>query len=1008
MSIQAKRNALCGLAVLVALGLLVFVIETAHVNAQRYAVEGSKELSARSDAALAQSSSLILFWEEDFAAPISSTTYYTTATSGSGVVSNTSFLLTQNAGNQSGRIFYLAPTLMSEFTATFSLYLGNNDGGADGVAFIFCPSYDYPPAVGGSSLDASCPDGYLVAFDTYGLSYDEIYVAFQNTASRLVSAAVSQLQLEDGAWHTAGVDFRGGTITVTLDGSDVITGATLAGYEPFTGYFGFSGATGGATNEQRVDDIQVHAPPRFLTKTADPTLLDLGDPMTYTLTFRNSHAMITATNVLITDIVSLRLSSYTYTTSGVLITPTGSVDYVWQVEDLAPGAGGVITISGLLSASLSPAQTFTNTARFSSVFSAVLRTYSTSAAVTRRGADLAVGKVDALDPVVAGERLTYTLTITNHGPAASQGTVLTDVQPGSVTFLSASPGCHDTGDGITCTVGSLLVGATTEITIAVTAPGTAGTITNTVGVAGFVDDPEPSNNTASESTWVSAEADLEVGKSDWPDPVLAGELLTYTLVVANHGPDWAGGVVLTDALPSVVSYYPTLTASQGNCTINGSLTCDLGSMPPGTVATVTLPLRVSSGQIETLTNTAHVSGYVPDPVSGNNDDDESTLVETQTDLGVGKRIDPDLGLVLSPITYTIVVSNSGPSDARNVLLTDTLRGALIWGAITPSQGNCGAPSGGSFTCTLGTISDTHRAQVTLVVTPSAAGRLTNTVRVAGNQFDPFTGNDVFTHTVDISEIDLALTKSADPTYLSEGDDVTYTLLLINNGPVPASGVVVSESLPSGISVTGSEASHGSYTSPIWDMGGLAVGEVATLTITGTAGADTAAQLLVNTAVLSASTPPDTIIRNNAASADVQVAGADLGLSKAADDDEPDEGGTMVYELQVTNLGPDDTTGVVVSDTLPLGVIFVSSSATQGDYDEISGAWTAGALNVDDSATLHITATVDADTAGDTIVNRAAIRGSDQPDSLTANNVADATITVSSGGDIYLPLVIKDH
>jgi uncharacterized repeat protein (TIGR01451 family) len=117
---------------------------------------------------------------------------------------------------------------------------------------------------------------------------------------------------------------------------------------------------------------------------------------------------------------------------------------------------------------------------------------------------------------------------------------------------------------------------------------------------------------------------------------------------------------------------------------------------------------------------------------------------------------------------------------------------------------------------------------------------------------------------------------------------------------------------------------------------------------------------------------------------------------------------MVYELQVTNLGPDDTTGVVVSDTLPLGVIFVSSSATQGDYDEISGAWTAGALNVDDSATLHITATVDADTAGDTIVNRAAIRGSDQPDSLTANNVADATITVSSGGDIYLPLVIKDH
>jgi hypothetical protein len=209
---------------------------------------------------LAQPEMYPLFWVEDFSDPLPPEAYYVTATTGSGIVAGGSFMLTQNSPYQRGRIFYLAPTQMVEFSTSFRLYLGDNDGGADGAAFLFCPVYDYPPAEG-DSLDALCPGGYLVAFDTFennGVDPDRVYVAYETPSNRLEVADVPNL--EDGSWHTATVLFQQPFITVTLDGSDVIAGAELPGYTPFSGYFGFSAATGGASNEQRVDNIQVYAP----------------------------------------------------------------------------------------------------------------------------------------------------------------------------------------------------------------------------------------------------------------------------------------------------------------------------------------------------------------------------------------------------------------------------------------------------------------------------------------------------------------------------------------------------------------------------------------------------------------------------------------------------------------------------------------------------------------------------------------------------------------------------
>ena len=99
-----------------------------------------------------------------------------------------------------------------------------------------------------------------------------------------------------------------------------------------------------------------------IVKSSHPTTLTFGDWLTCTLLYSNN-GFLTATGVLITDVVSAILTHVSATSSGAHITPTGSLNYTWQVEDLSPGEGGVITITARFSPSLRCCGTFTSSAR---------------------------------------------------------------------------------------------------------------------------------------------------------------------------------------------------------------------------------------------------------------------------------------------------------------------------------------------------------------------------------------------------------------------------------------------------------------------------------------------------------------------------------------------------------------------------------------------------------------------------------------------------------------------
>ena len=151
---------------------------------------------------------------------------------------------------------------------------------------------------------------------------------------------------------------------------------------------------------------------------------------------------------------------------------------------------------------------------------------------------------------------------------------------------------------------------------------------------------------------------------------------------------------------------------------------------------------------------------------------------------------------------------------------------------------------------------------------------------------------------------------------------------------------------------------------------------------------------------------DTDLTNDSASQTTTigelVGSADLTVTKTVDDASPAEGDTLTYVVTVTNGGPDDATGVEVTDTLPAGLTFVSATASQGSYQASTGVWSVGSLAVGETAGLQIRARVDDGTAGTTLTNRALVSAVDQGDPTPSDDAATAPVVVEatggSGGD----------
>src|SRR5262249_10511784 len=151
-----------------------------------------------------------------------------------------------------------------------------------------------------------------------------------------------------------------------------------------------------------------------------------------------------------------------------------------------------------------------------------------------------------------------------------------------------------------------------------------------------------------------------------PDPVLVGGTLIYSLSVTNKGPSLASGVVVSNVLPSSVGIV-AVNPSQGFYNIYGNVVvCSFGNLVNGARATATI--GVVPNLEGTISAPASATANQPDPVPANSSATASTVVGPASDLALGLVDAPDPVVVSSNLTYTINITNRGPSVATSVVV----------------------------------------------------------------------------------------------------------------------------------------------------------------------------------------------------------------------------------------------------------------------------------------------------------------------------------------------------
>ena len=718
----------------------------------------------------------------------------------------------------------------------------------------------------------------------------------------------------------------------------------------------------------------------------------------YTLSVTNAGPS-SAANVVVTDTLPAEVTFVSATGTGWSCSESAGTLSCTR-STLAVGAAPVITAtvtapahSTTLSNSVSVAadtadpNASDNTATESTVVSAL--------------ADLSVSKVDSLDPVSAGATFDYTLSVTNVGPSSAANVVVTDTLPAEVTFVSATGtgwSCSESAGTVSCTRSSLAVGAAPVITATVTAPVQSTTLSNSVSVAADTTDPNASDNTATESTVVSALADLSVIKVDSLDPVASGTTFDYTLSVTNAGPSSAANVVVIDTLPAEVTFV-SATGTGWSCSESaGTLSCTRSSLAVGAApvitATVTAPAQGTS-----LSNTVGVSSNIADPNAVNNTATESTVVSALADLAVTKVDSLDPVAAGTTFDYTLSVTNAGPSSAANVVVADTLPADVTFVSASGTGWSC-SESAGTLSCTRSILAVGAAPVITATVTAPAQGTsLSNTVGVSSDTADPNAVNNTATESTVVSALaDLAVTKvdSLDP--VAAGTTFDYTLSVTNAGPSSAANVVVADTLPADVTFVSASGTGWSCSESAGTVSctrsSLAVGAAPVITATVTAQGTS----LSNTVTVAADTADPNASDNTATESTVVSALADLAVIKLDSLDPVAAGTTFDYTLSVTNAGPSSAANVVVADTLPAEVTFVSANGTGWSCSESAGTLSCTRSSLAVGAAPVITATVTAPTQGTTLSNTVTV-AADTPDPNTTDNTATESTVVTVFADL---------
>ena len=455
---------------------------------------------------------------------------------------------------------------------------------------------------------------------------------------------------------------------------------------------------------------------------------------------------------------------------------------------------------------------------------------------------------------------------------------------------------------------------------------------------------------------------------DGPATVGLSRTANYVISVTNDGNRTATGVTLTDTLPAGMSY---VSADPEPSEISvGTVVWSLGDIAPAGSSLVSVTL--SADAVGEQINTAAALS-----TEGFTGEGAATTMVIPGSLTVTKT-GPETANITDLVNYEITVTNDGEGALTDVTITDTLPEGLsfISGVPDPTEGT---------TWNLGTLNAGDSQSIMVDARADDAGDYSLPVTVTSAE------GATADASVDTTVVapDLAVTKTASADAFLVSTEVTFTIEVTNNGDGPAFNAAVVDTLSAGLTVVSSdpEATVGEDGSLSWTIDEIAAGDSATFTVTVTAADSGDHTNAVDVTVLDTTVSAEASVRSNTPSISLEKTGGSVMYTD----------GERNYMLTATNDGEADLTGVVITDTIPAGLSFVSAD-NAGTHAAGDVTWNIGDLAMGESVT--VTVRLRGDDAG-TYTNTASVT-SDQSDQGASGDASfDVEVRAAAGASLVI-------
>lgn len=400
------------------------------------------------------------------------------------------------------------------------------------------------------------------------------------------------------------------------------------------------------------------------------------------------------------------------------------------------------------------------------------------------------------------EEVEWTISLTNYGPHTDNNCYVDGIKLEDIVGFTPSKGTFDAATGI-WKVGKLAKNEVVTLKVK-TKTTSLGTVTLTVNAVNSTEDTNISNNVATKTIHIQELPKVVPTKDVNVTNPNYGDKVKYTIVVSNVGKITAD-VTLTDTLDKGLIF----TGASGNYEYDSTtrtVTWNIDGLAVGQNLTFYVYATVDAYGV--LNNTVTVG--------------DNTVIRNVTvpEIITVKEVNSSDIHIGDEITYTITVSNSGKINATNVVIRDILPEGLKF--INASNGGVYDPVTGIITWILN-ITANSTVDLTADVCVNKSGNITNTVNV---------GNKTSNCTIESGDIvDLEIHIVADKSEIYVGDNVVYTVTVINNGPSDAINTIANILIPNALSILSYNATKGTFdiTSGNWSIGNLTNGEKVVLT-----------------------------------------------------------------------------------------------------------------------------------------------------------------------------------